>query len=113
MRWSFSMAAKLQDRRARSNRAFALHRDTVAVAPVRPVVPHRPVLGAAVVPEGDRVRLPAEAALEQRVLHVLVEPGQDAVALVARDAEDAGGEAAVDVERLTAGDGVGAHHRVL
>ena len=83
-----------------SDGPFALHRDAVALAPVRPVVPHRPVLGAAVVPERHRVRLPAEAALEQRVLHVLVEPGQDAVALVARDAEDAGGEAAVDVQRL-------------
>src|SRR5690606_32685083 len=36
----------------------------VAVAPLGVVVPHRQVHGAAVVPEGDRVRLPLEAAFE-------------------------------------------------
>src|SRR5712691_9420078 len=58
------------------NRPVALHRDAVAGAGVGPIVPHRVVLDAAVVPEGDRVLLPAKAALEQRVRHVLVEIAQ-------------------------------------
>src|SRR3954466_11968550 len=52
---------------------FALHGHARAGARVRPVVPHRAVLGAAVVPERDCVLAPAEAALEQRVLAVLIE----------------------------------------
>src|SRR5260370_35398441 len=99
--------------RRASNRAVALDGDPVARAGVRPIIPHRVVLDAAVVPERDRVRLPAEAALEQRVGHVLVEIAQDAVALVARDAVDVAGEALVDVERLPAGDRMGADHRVV
>src|SRR6185312_3405230 len=86
--------------------------DPVAAAGVGPVVPHRPVLDAAVVPEGDRVRLPAETALEERVFHVLVEVVQDAVALVARHADQVAGESAIDVERLLARHRMGAHHRV-
>src|ERR1700730_6677841 len=56
-----------------SHRPLALHGDAGAGAGMRPVIPHRAVLGAAVVPERDRVFGPAEAALEQRVLHVLIE----------------------------------------
>src|SRR5712691_11690917 len=99
--------------RRTSNRAVALDGDPVARAGVRPIIPHRVVLDAAVVPEGDRVLAPAEAALEQRVGHVLVEVAQDAVALVARDAVDVAGEALVDVERFLAGHRVGAHDRVV
>src|SRR5260370_12025267 len=99
--------------RRASNRAVALDGDPVARAGVRPIIPHRVVLDAAVVPERDRVLLPAEAALEQRVGHVLVEIAQDAVAFVARDAIDVAGEALVDVERLPAGHRVGADHRVV
>src|SRR5438034_9640660 len=84
----------------RSHRPFALHGDAGAGAGVRPVVPHRAVLGAAVVPERDGVLAPAEAALEQRILRVLVEIGQHGVTLVAGDADDEAGEAAVDIERL-------------
>src|SRR5216683_7029916 len=36
--------------------------DAVAAARVRPVIPHGAVLDAAIVPEGDGVRAPAEAA---------------------------------------------------
>ena len=50
------------------------------------------MLNTAIVPERDRIGLPAKAALEQRVRHVLVEVVQDAVALVARDAVDIAGE---------------------
>ncbi|KTT56894.1 hypothetical protein SB7C_12195, partial [Staphylococcus epidermidis] len=79
-------------------RPFALHGHAGAGAGVRPVIPHRAVLGAAVVPERNCVLGPAEAALEQRVLGVLVEIGQHRIALVARDADDEAGEAAIDVE---------------
>ncbi|MHC2381790.1 hypothetical protein ACVIHA_006188 [Bradyrhizobium liaoningense] len=71
------------------------------------------MLGAAVVPEGDGVLGPAEAALEQRVLGVLVEISQHRIALVARDAVDVAGEAAVDVERLPARDRMRAHDGML
>src|SRR5947208_14252178 len=85
------------------HRPLALHRDAIARTRVRPVVPHRAMLGAAIVPERDRVLGPAEAALEQRVLAVLIEIGEDRVALVARNADDVRGEAAVHVERLAVG----------
>ena len=78
-----------------------------------PVVPHGAVLGTAVVPEGDRVRAPTEAALEERVLRVVVEIAQDAVALVGGDTHDAPREAAIDVERLLARDRVGPDDRML
>src|SRR5439155_12730326 len=96
-----------------SHRPFALHRHAGAGAGVRPVVPHRTVLGAAVVPERNRVLAPAEAALEQRVLRMLVEIGQDGIALVAGDTDDEAGEAAVDIERLPARHRMGADDRML
>src|SRR5439155_5856721 len=78
-----------------------------------PVVPHRAVLGAAVVPERDGVLGPAETALKQRVFRMLVEIGQHGIALVARDADDKARKAAVDVERLLARHRMRAHHRML
>src|SRR6266850_685128 len=96
-----------------SHRPLALHRHPRAGAGVRPVVPHRAVLGAAVVPEGDGVFGPAEAALEQRIFGVLVEIGQHGVALVAGNACYEAGEAAVDVERLPARHRMRAHDRMF
>src|SRR5262245_26227056 len=80
---------------------------------MRPVIPHCAVLGAAGVPEGDRFFGPAERALEQRVLRMLVEIGEDRIALVARNACYEAGEAAVDIERLLAGYGMGADDGML
>src|SRR5689334_7013354 len=71
------------------------------------------MLGTTVVPEGDRVRLPAEAALEQRIFHVLVEIAQDSLALVDRHADEARGEAAIDVERFLLRHRMGPDHRML
>src|SRR5476651_1766274 len=65
-----------------SVRPVACDRDAIAAAGVGPVVPHGTVLDAAIVPEGDGILLPAEAALEQRVLHVLVEVVENPIALV-------------------------------
>src|SRR5580692_9098717 len=96
-----------------SRRPLPFHRHPGAGAGMRPVVPHRAVLGAAVVPERDGVLAPAEAALEQRVLHVLIEIIQHRVALVSGDADDVAGEAAVDIKRLLARHRMGAHHRML
>src|ERR1700743_1354042 len=79
------------------NRPLALDGDTGAGAGMRPVIPHRAVLGAAIVPERNRVLGPAEAALKQRILRVLVEIGQHGIAFVAGDADDVVGEAAIDV----------------
>src|SRR5260370_29587837 len=81
-----------------SHRPFALHRHPRAGAGVRPVVPHRAVLGAAIVPEGDSVFGPAEAALEQRIFRVLVEIVQYRVAFVAGDADDVAGESPIEGE---------------
>ncbi len=80
---------------------------------MRPIVPHRVVLDAAIVPEGDRVLAPAEAALEQRIGHMLVKITQHAVALVAWNAENAPGKALVDVKRFLAGHRMRPHDRVL
>src|SRR5437899_9704668 len=84
------------------HRPLALHRDAGTGAGVRPVIPHRAVLGAAVVPERDRVFGPAETALEQRIFGVLVEIGEHGVALVPGDADDVARKAAIDIERLLA-----------
>src|SRR5229473_4080235 len=95
------------------HRPVALHGHPVSGACMRPIVPHRMVLDAAIVPEGDRVLAPAEAALEQRIGHVLVKITQHAVALVAWNAENAPGKALVDVKRLLAGHRMRPHNRVL
>src|SRR3979490_2560807 len=83
-------------------RPLPLHGHPGAGAGVRPVVPQRAVLGAAIVPESDGVFAPAEAALEQWIFHVLVEVAQNRVALVNGYADDVARKAAVDIERLLA-----------
>src|SRR5262249_25900505 len=85
-------------------RPVAADRDAVAVAPVRVIVPQRMMLGAAVVPERDRVRLPAKAHAELRRLDVAKQHGEDRIALVAAHADDAGGEEAVHEQAFAAGD---------
>src|SRR5882724_10819222 len=54
-------------------RLVAAHRDAMSVATMREVVEHRVVLDGAVVPEGHRVRLPLETAMELRRLDVPIE----------------------------------------
>src|SRR5689334_18372713 len=110
---------RIKPGRSLGRREYLLYRpvtldcNPVARAGVRPVIPHRVVLDAAIVPERDRILAPAEAALEQRVGHVLVQIVQDAGALVARDAVDVARKTLVDVERLAPGHGVRAHDRVI
>src|SRR3982074_686834 len=96
-----------------SHRPLALHGPPGPGAGVRPVIPHRAVLGAAVVPERDCVLGPAEAALEQRIFRVLIELVQHRVALVTGYADDVARETAADVERITAGYRMGTHDRTF
>src|SRR5712664_2090123 len=109
-------AAVTGARRSRSGpveRPVALHGHAMAVPPLREVVPHRVVLGAAVVPERHRVDLPPEAALELGGLDVLVEEREHRRALAAGELDDPGGEGPVDEEGLAPRDRVGAHDRML
>src|SRR5688500_3676964 len=94
-------------------RPIPADRHPVAVAPVGVVVPERTMLGAAVVPERHRARLPAEAHLELRRLDMAEQRLQEAVALVLGEADDAHREETVDEQHLLARDGMRAHHRVL
>src|SRR3954452_22037503 len=75
-------------RPVRSDRSIACDCYPEAGAGVRPVIPHRAVLHAPVIPERHRVLLPAEAALEQRVLGMIIQIGQDRRTLVPRHAKD-------------------------
>src|SRR5712692_6745330 len=94
-------------------RCVALDRHTMAVTALWEVVPHRMMLDAAVVPERDRVHLPAEPALELRRLDVTIEELEQRVALGPLELHDLRGEAAVDVEPLLARHGVRANDGML
>src|SRR6478672_6772660 len=89
--------------RSPSYRPVALHGDAMAGAGMRPIVPHRTMLRAAIVPERNRVRLPAEAALEQRVLRMVPQVVQDRRTLIARQADDSLGKTSIYIKRLLAG----------
>src|SRR5262249_16906028 len=67
---------------------------------VRIIGPDREVLRAAVVPESDRVLLPAKTALEVRFLEVAVEERKQRGALEGRQLVDVRREAAVHVQQL-------------
>jgi hypothetical protein len=58
------------------------------------------MLHTTIVPEGDRLLGPAEAALEQRLFGVLIQIGQYRIALIAWNTNDMGRKAAIHVERL-------------
>src|SRR5215208_5228911 len=65
-------------------RGAAVELYTEPRAHVRPVVPDRLVLRAAVVPEGDGMRTPAKSASPLLLVAVLVEVLEDGVAFLAR-----------------------------
>ena len=81
--------------------------------PVAVVVVDRVVLGAAVVPEGERADFPVEAAGELRLHLVAEEVVEERRAFLLGHAAEADGVAEVDVERLASGLGMRAHHRML
>jgi hypothetical protein len=70
------------------------------------------VLGAAVVPERQRARMPAEPARELRAHLVSVEVMQERRALLLRHALESNRVGDVDVERAAARLGMQAHDRV-
>src|SRR5260370_3952896 len=84
----------------------------MAVPHVRVIVERGTVHRATIVPEGDGVPVPTEAALELRRLGVAHQHLQQRVALVLRESLDALGEAAIDEQafptrhRVTAHDGL-------
>ena len=73
------------------------HGHSNAVADLRPVIPHREMLNAAIVPKDHRARLPLEADLKIGALDVVEEEVEKSSALFAAHADDLGGEAGVDV----------------
>ena len=78
------------------------------------IVVDRIVLRAAIVPQRDRARLPAEAAGEFRARRMLGEQiVQQRRAFLRRHVLEAQRVPAIDVERLAAGLGMRAHHRML
>src|SRR5262252_541216 len=70
------------------------------------------MLDAAVVPEGDRMRLPAEPDLEFLARAVLAQIVQDCTALLWCKPIDMGGEVAIDEQRLALRHRMRAHDRV-
>src|SRR5580704_2430437 len=95
-----------------SDRPIAFDRDPTSGARLRVVVPDRLMLDAAVVPKGDRMRLPAEPNLEFLRRAELAQIVEDRPALVPRQPVDMGGEFAVDVQRLSLRDRMGANDRM-
>src|SRR5260370_35671973 len=91
---------------------MAFDRRAAAGARMRVIVAQRVVLDAAVVPEGNRVGLPAEPHLEFLPRAELAQEGEDRAALVSRQSVDMGGEVAVDVERLALRHRMGANDRM-
>src|SRR5215471_9800757 len=73
-------------------RLVAFDGDAIAQPLLREVVPHRVMHGRAIVPEGERVGPPGEAALELRRLAVTIEHLQQRIAFMTAEPHDAGGE---------------------
>src|ERR1700687_107702 len=96
-----------------SDRPVAVDRDAVHHAALPVIVVERVMLDAAIVPERDRIRFPAEAAGEFRPHRMLPQEVQQRPALLDRHVLEADGKVAVDVEAFPAGLGMGANHRVF
>src|SRR5207253_5031956 len=83
-----------------SGRAFALDRHAVHDPARAAIVVDRVVLDATIVPERDRIGLPAETAGEFRAHRVVAEIFQQRGALRLGHVLEAQGEGAIDVKRL-------------
>src|SRR6202011_2137477 len=103
-RVGYALAAKLKRRVARDG--DAVHAPALAV-----IIVERAVLGAAVVPDGERIGFPAEAAGELRLHRVRHEEIEDRPGFGAGKTVERLGVVA-DVERLAAGFRMGAHERM-
>lgn len=76
------------------------------------IVGDREVLNGAIVPEGDRIGLPAKTALEARLVDVLAEELDQRVALGLRETFDPLDRDGVEVERLASAPWMRAHERM-
>src|SRR5215475_13108605 len=94
-----------------SVRRLATHRDAMAVASVRVVVPQRMVLRAAVVPKCDRVRRPLEAHAQIGGLDVPIEHFENRVAFILAQADDVVGEKAINEQAFLTRFGMSANAR--
>src|SRR5271166_608045 len=88
---------------AGDRRVAALHLHAVAGAHVGPVVPDRLVVRAAVIPERDRMRGPAETAGPLRLVAMIDQEPQHTLAFKPRQFVDVGGEVLIDEDHLPAG----------
>src|ERR1700722_7035683 len=94
------------DRSAAEKRLVATDGHPVTIASLREIIPQRMMLRAAIVPEGNRARLPLEAAHELRRLDVPVQHLKQRSALLLLQLRNVSGEAAVDVKRFPSGHGM-------
>src|SRR5262249_30472247 len=90
----------LTDRDSLSDWPLALYRHAIPFSLIRPIVPDRHVLRAAIVPHRHVVRAPLKARLVPRTLCVLKEELENRFALVFRQTFDLGREGPVDEQRL-------------
>src|SRR5262245_43452686 len=106
-------AAGCRDYGRGSERTLAFYRDASARAGMRPVVPHCSVLRATIVPEGNCIFGPAETALEQRILCMLIKIGQYGIAFVTRNVNDMVRKTAVHIECFLPGDRMRSYDRMF
>src|ERR1700733_14365565 len=71
------------------------------------------MLRAPIVPESDRIRLPAEPALEFRLFDMPEKHLQDGIALGLFELNQPRGKHAIDIQSRAAGLGMRPHHRML
>src|SRR5580658_3633126 len=83
-----------------------LNLDAEPGARFRPIIPDRTMMGAAIVPECNRVRPPTEPGLEIRMGAMMREEGNDRGALVGWDIIDLGDDLACEIDQFTLGDRV-------
>src|SRR5713101_3052096 len=106
------MSAKCERALARARPLGAFDKHPIARAHVRPIVPDRIMLGAAIVPECDRMRRPAETHVPMRPRDMVVKEFQHAAAFSRRHFVNVTGELAIDEQclaaafRMTTDDGV-------
>src|SRR5438105_7801756 len=87
---------------ARTRPLGAFDKHPIARAHIGPIVPDRVMLGAAIVPECDRMRRPAEAHVPMRPRDMVVKEFQHAAAFGRRYFVNVTGELAIDEQRLAA-----------
>src|SRR6266550_7535796 len=87
---------------ARTRPLGAFDKHPVARAHIGPIVPDRIMLGAAIVPECDRMWRPAETHVPVRPRDMVVKEFQHAAAFSRRHFINVTGELAIDEQRLAA-----------